>query len=74
MVQLGVPQTEGEDGRYGVTECWEEGGRGGARRWTKGSTWTAGGQMSERTKVEELGPEGEEKVVWLAAYDAEKHS
>lgn len=83
MVQLGVPTRGlglvGMGGRYGVTECVEKGGREG---WEEGRTWTVGAAGSGRgsgsgRRVGELewGVEGRngEKVVWLAAYDGEKH-
>lgn len=72
MIQLGVPATSGD--RFGVTECVERGGGG----WGKGKTWTVGGEGSKKRLGEvewagDAGKEGEERVVWLAAFDREKH-
>lgn len=69
IIQLGAPASSGD--RYGVTECMESGGGG----WAKGKTWTVGGEESGKVRVGELGGEEEEegRVVWLAAFDGEKH-
>lgn len=66
ILRLGSPQAEGT--RYGITECIES--RTG---WEKGQTWTIDGPGSRGTSIKELAGEGEEKVVWLATFDREKH-
>ena len=71
MHQLGVPA--GDNDRYGLTECVETGNGS----WEKGSTYVLSQDRSRKTLAEVGWDETrgtEKKVVWLAAFDAEKHS
>lgn len=69
IIQLGAPASSGE--RYGITQCLES----GEGRWATGQTWTVGGAASATTRVGELWQAAKKdgNVVWLAAYDREKH-